>query len=388
VSLRFALLSSSALLILGCSDWTSLYGKECGAGVSARDAGCLEEEELIVCGDGEVAAEEGCDDGNLIAGDGCSPSCEEEEEEEDAPTCGNGRLDEGEICDDGNDDNGDGCLNGCSRATCGDGFLRRGVEECDDGNKQNGDGCTEVCLICGDDGTRFIPGLERCYWLHDEALSYDDARAVCGRDGGYVWTGTSSNEVGQIARLLVRDEREIWLGVQVRDAGHTWINGDSSTYAPWIEGEPTSASCAVQFRGETVDENFRTRSCSDVGAFVCEHDVPKIDVLTHNGFRRWFVDSTWEEAEELCHSKHGTLASLEEEERRAFILGAYEDPYWVGARRRSGDDYEWPSGAILSSEDLGEGADTQPGNDCVYHVGGALLPGACDALRTVLCEFR
>jgi len=57
------------------------------------------------CGNGFVDAAEVCDDGNLVAGDGCSADCLSDE------TCGNGVVDVavGETCDDGNDTSGDGC---------------------------------------------------------------------------------------------------------------------------------------------------------------------------------------------------------------------------------------------------------------------------------------
>ena len=59
------------------------------------------------CGDAHLDEGEECDDGNLAAGDGCSPACEFEEIEQ--PVCGDGHLDEGEDCDDGNVIGGDGC---------------------------------------------------------------------------------------------------------------------------------------------------------------------------------------------------------------------------------------------------------------------------------------
>src|SRR5688500_19011112 len=52
------------------------------------------------CGNGRVDPSEGCDDGNIIAGDGCSPNCSNE-------ACGNGLQEPGERCDDNNTTNGD-----------------------------------------------------------------------------------------------------------------------------------------------------------------------------------------------------------------------------------------------------------------------------------------
>ncbi len=63
------------------------------------------------CGNGVVEPGEQCDDGNLVAGDGCSASCRLE-------VCGNGILDPGEQCDDGNLVSGDGCSAGCRLEAC------------------------------------------------------------------------------------------------------------------------------------------------------------------------------------------------------------------------------------------------------------------------------
>jgi len=66
--------------------------------------------------------------------------------------CGNGTLDVGEQCDDGNAIDTDACLSSCQNATCGDGFVRTGVEQCDDGNAVNTDACRNTCTlpVCGD----------------------------------------------------------------------------------------------------------------------------------------------------------------------------------------------------------------------------------------------
>jgi cysteine-rich repeat protein len=92
------------------------------------------------CANGTLEAGEQCDDGNTVAGDGCSPTCRLE-------VCGNGILDPGEQCDDGNTTDGDGCSATCQREPrCGDGFVDAG-EECDDGNTTSGDGCSATCAL-------------------------------------------------------------------------------------------------------------------------------------------------------------------------------------------------------------------------------------------------
>jgi cysteine-rich repeat protein len=58
-----------------------------------------------VCGDGELAGDEQCDDGNALDGDGCQADC--------TLSCGNGVVDAVEVCDDSNADPGDGCDQEC-----------------------------------------------------------------------------------------------------------------------------------------------------------------------------------------------------------------------------------------------------------------------------------
>lgn len=104
---------------------------------------CTDDCEPTTCGDGYVGPEEGCDDGNLEDDDGCSASCELEDE----GTCGDGWISGDEACDDWNNDDGDGCSAVCMFeyvAPCGNGILD-GEEECDDGNAEDDDGCSAWC---------------------------------------------------------------------------------------------------------------------------------------------------------------------------------------------------------------------------------------------------
>ncbi len=67
-----------------------------------------------VCGNGIIEIGEGCDDGNLLNGDGCSSLCQIEIlPSSPFAECGNGILEQGELCDDGNLIDGDGCSSSC-----------------------------------------------------------------------------------------------------------------------------------------------------------------------------------------------------------------------------------------------------------------------------------
>jgi cysteine-rich repeat protein len=76
-----------------------------------------------LCGNGVLDAEEACDDGNLIDGDGCSADCRSSE------VCGNAIVDHavGELCDDGNVSSGDECCGDCR--SCPELAMPRGTNE-------------------------------------------------------------------------------------------------------------------------------------------------------------------------------------------------------------------------------------------------------------------
>lgn len=90
-----------------------------------------------VCGNSVIEGSEVCDDGNTSteycgdsstqSGSYCNADC-------------SATLSLSEQCDDGNSSNTDACLNTCVNATCGDSYVRAGVETCDDGNA-----ITEAC---------------------------------------------------------------------------------------------------------------------------------------------------------------------------------------------------------------------------------------------------
>ena len=73
------------------------------------------------CGNTTVDPGESCDDGNRVAGDGCSPLCRREPD----------------------------CTSGVCGTVCGDGLVANG-EACDDGNIQSGDGCSSSCQLESD----------------------------------------------------------------------------------------------------------------------------------------------------------------------------------------------------------------------------------------------
>jgi fibro-slime domain-containing protein len=159
--------TAGAPCIPKCGDGLKLGAEQCDDGPANRasgdgcNAGCRIEVGFkcptpnvkcvaSVCGDKNVDAGEGCDDGGLcfggsnggtactkdanctgggtcktVAGDGCGPTCQPEPSVTVGPTptvnvfCGDGLKTGTEVCDDGNTTDGDGCQGDCKSTTPG-----------------------------------------------------------------------------------------------------------------------------------------------------------------------------------------------------------------------------------------------------------------------------
>jgi cysteine-rich repeat protein len=140
-----------------CGDGIVQSGEECDDENNNNGDGCsatcqIEQEKPPICGDHLInQANETCDDGNLNNNDGCSATCKIEK-------CGDEQCNNGETCSTCPGDCGEckcECCEGCFcerglceelNLNCGDGIVQSG-EQCDDGNLKNGDGCSRLCYL-------------------------------------------------------------------------------------------------------------------------------------------------------------------------------------------------------------------------------------------------
>jgi cysteine-rich repeat protein len=156
-----------AVALAACSQ-ASLGGQDAGDDVPAG------------CGDGFLAADEICDDGNRTGGDGCRADCRSDE------SCGNLVTDPGvgEQCDDGDGVGGDGCSADCrSDETCGNLVIDQSTgETCDDGDTDGGDGCSANCQSNEQCGNGVMDAGEHCDTSNQATPDCDpDCSAVeCG----------------------------------------------------------------------------------------------------------------------------------------------------------------------------------------------------------------
>jgi cysteine-rich repeat protein len=274
-----------------CDDGNSESGDGCNAtcrlepGYACYFGGspCRE----VVCGDGVIDSYwhqdgywtwEGCDDGNDLAGDGCSSECQIEP----GHVCGDDGACHPVVCGDGLQESY--FVPGGEHGTGGSGFAGAGgygggssgyyaYEQCDDANTASGDGCSEACEVepnyvcdspgtpcripaCGDGFRDWVPGpAPGGGWgggagsggtvifagaggtsgsggpMHVEACddgnltSGDGCNGECGAEAGY-----TCDVAGQPCKLAVcGDGYHDWPYEQCDDGNTTSGDGCSST---------------------------------------------------------------------------------------------------------------------------------------------------------------
>ena len=158
-----------------------------------------------VCGDGKVEGSEGCDDGNTLPNDGCSPTCHAE------PNCSSST--------------------GTCTSVCGDGLVVN--EGCDDGNTNNGDGCSSTCTV--------EPGYQ-CAQPDSSAdtmtvpVTYRDF--LLGGDF-YAATISGSNNAttGMVQGTLDSDGKPVYAGAGGGTTAAGWVTSASS-FHNWYRNVP------------------------------------------------------------------------------------------------------------------------------------------------------
>ena len=239
-------------------------------------SGCSDESVLKMgdgCGDTIVGANEACDDGNTISGDGCSSSCQTEtgytcppeggacvKDPVDAE-CGDSKVEGSEGCDDGNTESGDGCSSSCQTETgytcppkggacvkipvnaeCGDSKVE-GSEACDDGNRKNGDGCDSECQA--EDGYQCPAEGGACQRLPYCGDGVVSAPETCDDGNSYEDDGCSEDcqlDPRYVCDTPGRPCRRKTCGDGIEDSGETCDYGeDSVEYAE--KGEEPAFLC-------------------------------------------------------------------------------------------------------------------------------------------------
>lgn len=371
-----------------CGDGRIDPGEDCDDANGQNDDACVKDCKAATCGDGLLwEFEEACDDGNTLAGDGCSPTCTLEPQVS-GPRCGDGALDPDEACDDGNASNADSCLNGCSFATCGDGFVRQGVEECDYGNDT---ACTRGCMVCGDTpDSYFRAGNAHCYTAHDAGATEQQARATCQAEGGDLWTVTSEGEGTDVASKLSLSG-SLWLGLLTAATGNSWVSGENPKYTSFAAGEPsdTSLRCVSVSVGSTGV--WSSQACNTKLGFVCERSPAFVFPETHHAYKLHTQQLNAGAARARCTEEGGYLARLETNDERVFVGKSVNLTTWVDANDDAVEnEFVWASGEPVDPAwyAAGQPDDRDGTQGCLlFNSGDRYADADCDEPHAFVCEF-
>ena len=164
-------------------------------------------DEATICGNAVVESGEGCDDGNLVDGDGCDSNC--------TPTgCGNGIVTAGEECDDGNVASGDCCAPDCrfetSGAPCDDANPCTSPDTCDAGMCRGGARPAPTCRAAGASslvlkrGTTSSRDQLTWKWSHGDTTTLGDFGDAVG--GATSYTLCLYDASGAVPSLRLRSE--------------------------------------------------------------------------------------------------------------------------------------------------------------------------------------
>ncbi|MBT6433832.1 MAG: hypothetical protein HOK28_12105, partial [Deltaproteobacteria bacterium] len=274
------------IAVCGDSNVNATSGEACDAGADTQscDSDCT----LVVCGDGyeNSAAGEGCDDGNGLNTDACPDgdggTCV-------PASCGDSFVRAGiEDCDDGAESAG--CDFDCSFAQCGDGYENSAAgETCDDGNGVNTDSCPDgasgTCLsaTCGDGFT--LAGVEDCDGSGEAAdCDSDCTTAVCGDSNVNATSGETCDE-GTDTQFCDNDCTPVVCGDGYENsaAGEGCDDGNGLNTDACPDGDGGTcvpAVCGDSFVREGVE------ACDDSGeSATCDQDCTEVvcgDGLANN----------------------------------------------------------------------------------------------------------
>lgn len=234
-----------------CDDGNKVSGDGCAADCRSVEAGysCVPAghacHRVARCGDGVVVLPELCDDGNTIAGDGCSDTCKIELGFKCAgspsvcspTTCGDKKVEGAESCDDGNAVPFDGCSADCqTEPDCSQGACKSSCgdgivvnEACDDGNAVDGDGCSSTCQIEAGYTCKQPPLGDRMF----VPVIYRDFRAKMPADFQPGAMGRTMPLLGIAKPDLDTDGKPVYTGA----VANSYITS-AATFAEWYRDTP------------------------------------------------------------------------------------------------------------------------------------------------------
>lgn len=120
------------------------------------------------------------------------------------------------------------------------------------------------------------------YTLVQQAMTWEQAKAYCESQGGYLATITSSDEYAQVLSVLSGTETRVcWVGGYAEGGTWKWVTGEDFSYNAWASGEPNN---------DGGNENYLALLCAnDTWGW---YDVPNDVSDVYRSYRMGFVMET------------------------------------------------------------------------------------------------
>jgi cysteine-rich repeat protein len=236
--------------------------------------------QTIVCGDWVCGAGWTCGPSG-----GCIPPGDHDGGPPRDPVCGDGHVDAvlDEQCDDGNDLDDDACTTACKWARCGDGIVRRGVEDCEAPTSP----CSDHCLLPGD----FVFDDGHVYDLNgNEGGGFEEARTGCAGLGVGRHLATLDQEFSAVHEHFL-GQPTYWIGMSdlTEEGTFQWLTGEPVLVTHFLAGEPNSGGDSG-LDEDCVDERptfegWNDEDCGQGGnAGLCEREPPLVVPADHHAY--------------------------------------------------------------------------------------------------------
>jgi hypothetical protein len=307
----------------------------------------------------------------------------------DAAVCGNRLVEGDEQCDDGDTDDTDGCV-ACRFATCGDGFVRRGVEDCD----ETGATCVRCTTPCA--GGVADPATGHCYWIDGATATRANAATTCAAGRGHLAALDAAGEWAVVAPLWTSPFAGAWLGLtRAVDGQNQWRWEPGALLvgaASWNPGEPNDSGGnedCVEVGGMTGTWN--DLACSQTRRALCERPAWTIDPATNRAYRVFFALRTHAEAIGDCAAVGAHLVTITSADEQAFVAALVGRDAWLGGFQGVGEGtWFWSTGERFDYTNWGPNQpDDAGGNeDCAQLVAATDTwnDRDCTARLPAICE--
>jgi len=170
-------------------------------------------------------------------------------------------------------------------------------------------------------------------------LTWNGANTYAQRMGGHLVTISDEAENDFIAKELLIEGKEFFIGLNDiwNESSFTWVNGESTTYYNWADGEPNNMennedAAAITTKGKWYDCNANI--AYDSVGFIIEYEPQVESEFEYNGhkYQVYSVVPNWETAKEYCEQLGGYLTTITSSEENSVISEHLTAKgYYIGA---------------------------------------------------------